>query len=277
MASPVMVQIPVRLRVRRGSSIPTQLAVLTGRSLQAMTADLRVLVLGMLSPLLMLIVFGQIFAGVADSSLLPPDTGYIDYLMPAILLNAGLGAAQTAGMALIDDMDNGVLARFRSLPISMSCVLFARSVADLIRAGAQLVVVLIVGSGVFGFAPAGGLLGTFGALLVALLISWSMIWVFLALASWLRSAEAMQSIGVIVMFPLLFASSAFVPVDTMPGWLRAIAVVNPLTYGVDACRQLVLATPAAGGALVATVTICLALGGVSMLAAARWFNRPAAA
>ncbi|GAA3570932.1 hypothetical protein GCM10022222_63760 [Amycolatopsis ultiminotia] len=120
-----------RHRSWRGSSVRVQLAVLTGRSLRAMAAEPRLMILGMLQPLLMLLVLSEVFGSMANPALFPQGVAYVDYLMPAILLNTGLGAAQVAGMGLIKDMDNGVLARFRSLPITMFSVLFARSVADL--------------------------------------------------------------------------------------------------------------------------------------------------
>lgn len=262
-----------RHRSWRGSSVRVQLAVLTGRSLRAMAAEPRLMVLGMLQPLLMLLVLSEVFGSMANPALFPPGVAYIDYLMPAILLNTGLGAAQVAGMGLIKDMDNGVLARFRSLPITMFSVLFARSVADLARTSAQLVILLLFGAGLFGYSPAGGVLGSAGAWAIMVLITWSITWVFLALASWLRSTEAMQSIGLVVMFPLLFASSAFVPVASLPSWLQIVAAVNPLTYGVDACRKLALATPGAGGAVVTTLLACTALGGVAACVAAKGFSR----
>ncbi|MBY8854150.1 ABC transporter permease, partial [Saccharothrix sp. MB29] len=76
------------------------------------------------------------------------------------------------------------------------------------------------------------------ALAVAVLVVWALMWVFLALGAWLRSTEVMQSIGFVVVFPLMFASSAFVPVHALPGWLQVVAAVNPMTYAVNAARHL---------------------------------------
>ena len=257
----------------RVSSVPVQVSALAGRALHAMADDRRALVLGRLQPLMTLFVFGEILGGLTRMSD-RPGIDYIDFLVPAILLNSGLAGAQFSATALVKDMRTGVLARFRSLPISLFSILLARSLADLARACVHLVVVPVFAVLLFGFSPPGGVAGVLGALVLSALITWTVIWVFLALACWLRSAEAMQSIGVIVMFPLMFASSAFVPLEALPGWLQAVAMVNPLTYGVQAGRSLVLAQAPSPAAILGTAASCLVLGGLAAWAARRWFQRP---
>jgi ABC-2 type transport system permease protein len=257
----------------RGAKASTQLLVLTGRSVRALFADRRVVLVSLLQPLLMLFVISQVFGAIVDTANLPAGVPYIDYLVPAILVTTGIGPAAGAGVGLIRDMDSGVLARFRALPVSLPLVLVARSVADLQRVAVQLTLLLICAVLLFDFTPAGGPLGVVLALLLALLAIWALTWIFLALAAYLRSAEAMQSIVFVVTFPLMFASSAFVPVDRLPGWLQAVAVVNPLTHAIDASRHLALGTAAGAGAAVA-VGISLAVATVAGTAAARWFSRP---
>jgi len=97
--------------------------------------------------------------------------------------------------------------------------------------------------------------------------------VFLAMAAWLRSEEVMNSVGFLAMFPLMFASNAFVPIESLPGWLQAVAKVNPLTYTVDAARGLSLALPMENGPTAAVVVSTL-LGALSVLLAVRGFRRP---
>lgn len=262
-----------RPRRWRGSSPPTQVLVLTGRSLRALLADPRVVVFSLLQPLVMLVLFSQVFGNALRGSVAAQGGSYINYLLPAILVTTGIGSATQSGVGLITDMKNGVLNRFRALPIRLGSVLVARSIADLVRTAVQLVVLLLAAVVLFDFSPAGGTFGSLGALGLALLVSWSLGWVFLALASWVRKEEVMQSIGFLAMFPLMFASSAFVPLDALPEWLQVVATVNPLTYAIDASRHLALAAPVGTGVLSAAGTSGLLLF-LGAAAAMRGFRRP---
>jgi ABC-2 type transport system permease protein len=255
----------------RGSRVPTQIGTLTMRSLRAITADRRVVVLGIASPLIMLLVMSQVFGSVANPTMLPAGMPYIDYLVPAILITSGITTAQTAGHVLIRDMNNGVLSRLRALPIQPASLLLARSLADLVRYLVQMTVLLACAILVFGFHPRGGAAGLAGGLFIAALITWAFIWSFVALAVWLRTAEILQNIG-IVMFPLMFASSAFAPVDKLPLWLRVVATGNPLTYGINAARALTLGVPSAV-AVFAAIAAAALLGGGAALAACLLFRR----
>ncbi|MFC7329054.1 ABC transporter permease [Marinactinospora rubrisoli] len=256
-----------------GAGFTTQISVLTGRSLRAMIKDPQVVVFSLLQPLIMLVLFSQVFGTAMLGSVAEQGGSYINYLMPAILVTTGIGAAMQSGVGLISDVKNGVIARFRSLPIRLSSVLIARSLSDLARTAAQLVILLLVATALFGFDPAGGLPGVLAALLLALLVAWSLTWVFLAIATWVRKEEVMQSIGFLAMFPLMFASSAFVPLDTLPTWLQVIAQINPLTYAVDASRDLSLSLPAGSGVISAVATSAL-LCVTGMAFAVRGFRRP---
>ncbi|HEV7909285.1 MAG TPA: ABC transporter permease [Pseudonocardiaceae bacterium] len=256
----------------RGSSLGTQVLVLTARSLRALVRDPRMVIFSVLQPLIMLTLFSQIFASIAHTPGFPAGVNYIDYLMPAILVNTAMQSALQAGVGLVTDMKNGVLARFRSLPIRLSSVLIARSLSDLVRATVQLVIMLVLAVVLFGYDPAGGALGTLAALALALVVGWGLGWAFLAIASWLRNAELMQTVGFLAMFPLMFASSAYVPINGLPGWLRAIANVNPLTHAVDAARGLALAHPVNG--VVAAVVTSLVIAAVGAAFAVKGFKRP---
>lgn len=257
----------------RGAGYATQVRVLTGRSLRALVQDPRVVIFSLLHPLIMLALFSQVFGEAMMGSVATQGGSYINYLMPAILVTTGIGSALQSGVGLVTDMKNGVLGRFRALPIGLSSVLLARSLSDLVRAAGQLVILLVVATAVFGFRPDGGIGGVLAALALALFVSWALTWVFLAIASWVRKEEVMQSIGFVAMFPLMFASSAFVPLEALPTWLQVVASVNPLTYAVDAARNLSLALPAGHGVLWALLTsavVCL----VGVVLAVRGFRRP---
>jgi ABC-2 type transport system permease protein len=257
----------------RGTDVATQIVVLTGRSLRALARDPRMIVFSLLQPLVMLLLFSQIFASIAKTPGFPHGVSYIDFLMPAILVNTAMGAAVQAGVGLVNDMKNGVLARFRSLPIRLGSVLVARSLSDLVRTGAQMVLMLLFAALLFGFAPAGGLPGVAAAWALGLVVGWGLGWIFLAAGSWLRNAEVMQMVGFLLMFPLMFASSAYVPVANLPGWLQVVAHVNPMTYAVNSARALSLDLPVGTGVLSALATSAgLAVVGATL--AVRGFRRP---
>jgi len=259
----------------RGTGLVNQISILTGRSLRALVNDPKLLILSLLQPLIMLLLFSQVFGSMAGGANFPAGVTYINYLMPAILVTSGVGAALQSGIGLVTDMKNGVLGRLRSLPVSNVSVLVARSLSDLVRTAVQLVILLIAATVLFDFSPAGGVLGVVPAFLLALSVSWALSWVFLAVGAWVRNAESMQTVGFLAMFPLMFASSAFVPVDGLPVWLRVVATINPLTYAVDASRNLALGMPVGNG-VVGALAASIGLLVVGVLAAVRGFKRPLA-
>ncbi|MGH3719991.1 MAG: ABC transporter permease [Pseudonocardiaceae bacterium] len=259
-------------RVRpAGSGVLTQARVLTGRALRRLH-DPRLIVLSLLQPLITLALFSQVFRGIANSPGFPPGVNYIDYLLPAILVTTGSQSAMSSGTGLATDLRNGALARFRTLPISMTSLLVARSLFDLVRNAIQLIA-LILAALLFGYAPAGGIGGTMLALLIGLVVGVGLSWVFIALASWVRNVELMQMIGLMVIFPLMFASSAFVPTAGLPPWLRVIAAINPLSYAVDAARGWALADPALGATVSALLASVALIAGAAVVAS-RGVRRP---
>lgn len=259
----------------RGTSVLNQITILTGRSLRTLVSDPKQVVLSLLQPLIMLLLFSQIFRGMAGTANFPAGVTYINYLMPAILVTTGVGSALQSGIGLVSDMKNGVLGRFRSLPINNVSVLVARSLSDLARTAVELLILLVAAVVLFDFSPAGGTVGVLSAFVLALAVSWALSWIFLAIGAWVRNAEAMSSIGFLAMFPLMFASSSFVPVDSLPTWLQVVATVNPLTYAVDASRNLALAMPVGNGMLGA-LAASAGLLVVGVVAAVRGFRRPLA-
>lgn len=257
----------------RGTGVATQIYVLTEKQLRKLVTDPKLLLFSVLQPLILLVLFGQIFSSIANTPNFPPGVSYIDFLVPAILVNTAMQSALMSGVGFHEDIKNGVIVRLRSLPIWLGSVLVARSLYDLARGGIRQVILVLLAYVLFGFAPRGGLPGVFGAVLLSLVIGWALGWVFLALACWLRNAEAMQGVGFAVMFPLMFASSAFVPVSGLPGWVRAVATVNPMTYGVDAARSLSLNAPAFNSVVAtAAISSVIALAGATL--AVRGFRRP---
>lgn len=250
-----------------------QLRVLTARQIRLVYADRRVVLFSVAQPVVMLLLISQVFGSLADRSILPHGVSYIEFLLPALLVTTGIGTSQTAGVGLVRDMEGGMVRRFRVLPLSLPLVLLARSIADLTRSGMQLLVLVIGGHLLFGYRAGGGVGGLVAALSLSTVVIWSLIWIFIALAAWLRKVEVLSSIGFFVNFPLMFASSAFVPVDVLPGWLAAVATVNPVSYAVEASRSLALGAQA-GSEVPAALCAALGLMAAMMVLAARGFRRP---
>ncbi|HEY8371539.1 MAG TPA: ABC transporter permease [Pseudonocardiaceae bacterium] len=254
-----------------GSSVPTQIMVLTGRSLRALR-DPHIIVMSLLQPMVMVTLFSQVFRSIAQTPGFPAGVEYIDYLMPAILVTTATQTSLWSGVGLANDLRNGALARFRAMPIRMGSLLTGRSLSDLVRNTVQLVILTVTATLLYGYGPAGGVTGTLGALLLAMVLGWGLSWVFIAVACWVRNVEAMQMVGFIAIFPLMFASSAYVPVENLPGWLQAIADVNPLTYAIDAARGLALGNATPSPVIAALVT-CAVLVVVAGPLAARGIRR----
>lgn len=256
----------------RGTGWLDQIRVLAGRSLRTLREPIR-LAPSLIQPFILLVLFGQVFSSIADTPGFPTDITYIDYLLPAILVTTSVGAGMKSGAALTTDLRNGIIARFRAMPLHTSSILIARIIADTVLNAVELLIMVAVGSLLFGYDPPGGLAGTFGALLLGLLVGFTLGWVFMGVSAKLRNPEAVQTIGSLITFPLMFASSAFVTPDNLPTWLRVFAEVNPMSHAIDAARLLAMGD-ADLGAVTAPIVICAAITMVAAPLAIRSFRRP---
>jgi ABC-2 type transport system permease protein len=252
----------------QASGIGTQVYILSARAMRQVFLQPSRLTFSLIQPIIMLTLFSQVFRTLASTPLFPAGVSYIDFLVPAILFTTATTVATQAGVAMTTDMRNGVLSRFRSMPVRPFSVVAARSIADLSRGALELSVMILMALLIFNFRPAGGLDGTVLAMALALAVGWALGWLFLAAATWLRGAENVQTIGILVVMLLQFASSAFVPVASLPGYLRVVATINPLSHGIDAARGLILGRPS-GGNIAVTLGIC-ALISVAGMVGATW-------
>jgi ABC-2 type transport system permease protein/oleandomycin transport system permease protein len=178
------------------------------------------------------------------------STSYVNYLMAGIFVQTVAFGSVITGIGLAEDMQRGLIDRFRSLPMARSAVLTGRTLADLVRNTFTVVIMLLVGL-LVGFRPQGSVAGWAAAFGLLLLLSFAMSWVAAAIGLLVRSVEAAQSAGFIWLFPLTFASSAFVQTRTMPGPLRAFADHQPVTIVVNAVRAFLLGRPAGSDGWVA--------------------------
>ncbi|NSL43121.1 MULTISPECIES: ABC transporter permease [Streptomyces] len=256
-----------------GSSLLTQIRILTGRSLRAMVTDPGIVLFGLIQPVVILFVLTQVFSKMGMPPHFPEGVTYLDYVLPAILVDNAAQSAMQSGVGLVEDQKNGMVARLRSLPVHPGALLAARSLVGLVRATVQVLIIMVLAITVLGYSPNGGVAELALSAGLTVFISFSLGWAFIAAGAWLRRAEPLQNLALIVIFPLMFASSAYVPVADLPGWLAAVANVNPLTYAIDASRALALDVPGLDHAI-PSVVISAVIAVVGMVAALRGFRRP---
>lgn len=186
-----------------------------------------------IQPLLFTAMFAYIFGGAISGDV----ASYLPLLIPGQIAQTTLTACMATGVQLREDMEKGVFDRFRVLPIARIAPLAGPMIADLLRYAIATTLTLAVGVAM-GYRPGGGLYGIAGGWLLAVAAAWAMAWIFTFAGCIASSARAVQGISMLVMFPLTFLSNAFVPVDTLPGWLAAFVKVNPFSHVVSALRDL---------------------------------------
>jgi ABC transporter DrrB family efflux protein len=188
-----------------------------------------------LSPIMFVLIFGLVFGGAIQT----PGVDYTSYLMAGIFVQTIVFAGIYSSVLLANDLKNGMIDRFRSLPMNQSSVLVGRTVTDLFRALLAVAIMWVVGL-LIGFSPTDSIPANAAAVLLMLLFGFAMSWIGVAAGALVRTPEALQGIIFAVVFPLTFVSSAFVPTESMPDWLQWFADINPLTLVIDSVRSLTL-------------------------------------
>jgi ABC transporter DrrB family efflux protein len=215
-------------------------AVITRRNLLRTVRLPDVLVLSATMPVIFIVMFTYVFGGAIQGALPPAAAGsYVNWLLPGLLAQFALFGGSGTASGLAEDLARGVIDRFRSLPMARSAVLVGRTLSDLARSAGTLALLLAVGLAI-GFRPQTSFLGLLGALTVGLAFGYAWSWVMALVGLLVRSAEAVQAATYLVVFPLAFTSSVFVPTQTMPGWLQPVAANQPVTVASNALRGLVL-------------------------------------
>ena len=199
------------------------------------------IVFTIIQPVIFVLLFRYVFGGA-----IPVDVpgGYVNFLIPGIIAQTAAFATFGTAIALAVELQKGVIDRLRSMPMARSAVLAGRLTADTIRMTVTILIVLGVGYAV-GFRFQNGFGPAVGMIVLAIVFGMAIccIAAFTGLA--IGDEESVQAFGLIWLFPLTFLSSAFVPIDTMPGWLQAFANNQPVTYVVDTMRALALGGPVA--------------------------------
>jgi ABC transporter DrrB family efflux protein len=188
-----------------------------------------------LSPIMFVLLFSFVFGG----AIVIPGVDYTSFLMAGIFVQTIAFAGIYTSVLLANDLQKGMIDRFRSLPMSQSAVLTGRTVTDLFRAMIAIAVMWVVGL-LVGFRPDGGIGASVAAIGVMLLFGFALSWLGVAAGALVRTPEALQGIIFAVVFPLTFVSSAFVETKSMPDWLAWFADRQPMTLVTDAVRSLTL-------------------------------------
>ena len=212
--------------------------VLTKRNLISYVRKPDLLVFSTIQPVMFVLLFVYVFGG-AIEQILPKTIPYVDFLMPGIFVQTAIFTATQTGVGLADDLKKGLVDRFRSLPMARSAVLSGRTLADGVAILFQTLLMLGVAV-LVGFRFHAGSLRAILAIAGVLSIGYAFTWIFAFAGLTLKSVEAVQAASFTVIFPFVFASSAFVPDTSFPGWLQAWSRVNPVSIWVETARLLTL-------------------------------------
>lgn len=240
--------------------------VFAGRSLRHSRRDVESLLMAVILPVMLMLVFTFVFGGAMEQASVGGRDGYLGYVVPGIILTcAGFGAATTA-VSVSLDMTTGMMARLRSMPIPSATVLVGHAVASLARNLLATAVVVAVAL-LVGYRPDADLLGWVGAGAVIALWILAVTSVFAVIGLVAHSPEAASGYGFLLLF-LPYVSSAFAPVETMPGWLQDFATHQPVTPVVETIRAF-LSGGAPGAEAAVAVSWCAGIT-VAAVVVGRW-------
>jgi ABC-2 type transport system permease protein/oleandomycin transport system permease protein len=260
----VLTERPSRLRGVVGDTL-----AVTGRNLRMYLRNPQLLVFSTIQPVIFVLLFRYVFGGAIHV----PGVPYVDFLMPGIFAQTVVFGAMGTAIGLATDMQAGLVERFRSLPMARSAVLTGRTLADMVRNVFVITLMVAVGFAVGWRPETGGGEVIFGMLLMVL-FGYSMSWVFAVVGLAVGDPEAAQAASFPVLAPLVFASSAFVPVASMPDWLQGFAEHQPVSVVTTAVRQLTLGGSNTGDVL-AAIAWCVAIVAVAAPLAVRFYRRAA--
>lgn len=184
-------------------------------------------------PIMFVLLFAYVFGG----SIAVPGSNYREFLLPGIMAQTIVFSAMIVAIGLTNDLEKGIVDRFKSLPISRSSVLIGRSISSLVHSSIGIAVMGVTGL-LIGWRVRNGVVDGVVAFLLILLFGFAMIWLGIWVGSMLKTTEAVQGVMFTVMFPLTFLANTFAPTANMPSWLRFLAEWNPISSLTQACRNL---------------------------------------
>jgi ABC-2 type transport system permease protein/oleandomycin transport system permease protein len=221
-------------------SLISDILAVTKRNLLKYVRLPTLLIFSTVQPVMFVLLFRFVFSGAIRG--LPPGVNYVDFLMPGIFVQTVVFGSTQTGIGLAEDLSGGLIERFRSLPMARSAVLAGRTVSDAVR---NTFVVILMGAVGYlvGFRFHGNIVAAILTVLLAVGFGYAFSWISAWIGLSAGNVEAAQAASFVWIFPLTFASTAFVPLATMPGWLQAFARVNPVSVTVDAARRMALGFP----------------------------------
>jgi ABC-2 type transport system permease protein len=240
--------------------------VIARRNLKRIPRQPDLLIAYTVQPVMFVLLFVYVFGGAIET----PGFDYVDFLMPGIIVQSIAFGGFVTALGLSEDVQKGLIDRFRSLPMSRAAVLAGRTFSDVLLNCLSLAVLFSVGflAG-FNFIDSDAGQVILGIVLL-LLLGYAFSWVFALVGLFSSSPETANSIGFTLIFPLTFASSVFVPADSMPDGLRQFAEANPFTTISDAVRSLWIGTPAHTDVWMAFVWCVVLIAVFAPLAVARY-------
>ncbi|MDY3127189.1 MAG: ABC transporter permease [Corynebacterium sp.] len=211
----------------------SDIRAVTIRNLIRYRREPETILFGIIQPIMFVILFSQVFGGAINVE----GGDYTDFLMAGIFAQTMVFGATISGAVMATDKKDGLLDRFRTLPMNPAAVPIGRTLADVVLNAISLLVMILTGLAV-GWRPGNSLGSTLAGIGLLVLFSWSFSWVMVWLGMMVKNSETMSSASFIVLFPLTFLSNAFVPSETMPKYFRIFAEWNPVSSLVQAIREL---------------------------------------
>lgn len=209
--------------------------VMTRRNLTYFVRQPELLVFSTIQPVMFLLLFTFVFGGAIAGS--TEGGSYINYLLPGVLIQTIVFSATNTTVGLANDLSKGMIDRFRSLPMSRGAVLAGRTLSDAVRGLLTILIMVVIGY-LIGYRFQNGVAAGVAGILLATAFGYAFTWISALVAMFVRDPEAAQVAGFIWVFPLVFASSIFVPTQTMPDWLRIFAENQPISVIANAVRGL---------------------------------------
>jgi ABC transporter DrrB family efflux protein len=198
----------------------------------------QLIVFSSIQPVMFLLLFVYVFGGAISTS----ARSYVNYLLPGIFVQTVLFGSMQTGVGLADDLSKGLIDRFKSLPMARSAFLVGRTVTEILRNIFVLAIMTVVGL-IIGFRIEHGIVNFLYAIGLTLIFGFAFSWISASIGMWVKNVETAQTAGFIWVFPLVFASSIFVPLQTLKSGVKVFAEHNPITYVVNTVRALILGTP----------------------------------
>lgn len=229
------------------------IGALVRRNAMQIKADPESMADAVLMPIIFTLLFVYVFGGAMSGG----QGNYVNYLLPGLMAMGGMTLAMSVGTGINEDFRKGVMDRFRTMPIARSSVLIAKVIVEVCRMVVSTLILLLVGF-LLGFELRTGVLSLAAAVGLSLFFGASLTWIFMLLGLSLKTPQAVQGLGVLVIMPLQFASSIFANPQTMPGWLQSFTDINPISQLADAARGLMNGD----GAVAEPVMMTLLWGGV---------------